>query len=76
MEKRNYVPPEAEMILLSPCEAVAAWDWNFSNVWKNPGYFNAAQTGTASAIVVAGTFAPAGDTDWNGDGFVIKHNTQ
>ncbi|MBQ2997226.1 MAG: hypothetical protein IJE22_08365 [Oscillibacter sp.] len=34
-KKKEYVPPMAEMILLSPCEALAAEDWAFGRAWKN-----------------------------------------
>ena len=75
-KKRVYAAPVAELILMAPCESIAAWDWNFGNVWKSAGY-HPPGTDTASAVVITGTFGPFGIGDEQnpyGDGFVIKHN--
>ena len=62
--RKEYVPPEAEVILLAPSEKLSAWDWSFdSHDWKASNYFpNNGET--ASAIVVTGT--------WTEDGYTIQ----
>ena len=62
-DRRNYTAPIAEIVLLAPCERLAAWDFKFHdsnyddrwvlNDWKNAfGKLN-----DASGIVGVGTFA-------------------
>lgn len=69
-KKTKYVPPAAELILLAPCEKLAAWDWKFGNIWQNTGYYTAGEIGNASAIVVTSGFL---DEDYTEDsGFFIK----
>ena len=38
-QKIKYVPPLADVILLAPCEHLAAWEYSFEKTWKNPGKF-------------------------------------
>lgn len=71
--KKEYVPPAAEVILLAPSETLAAWDWDFGNVWKSAGY-HPPGTDTASAVVITGAFGSGENWD-EGDGFVIKRNS-
>ncbi|MBQ2996508.1 MAG: hypothetical protein IJE22_04645 [Oscillibacter sp.] len=74
MSKRKaYVPPAAEMILLAPCERLAAWEYSFQNTWTNiQGRFNNAYNlGGGSGIT--GTFT---DQDYFGeDGFTVKQSS-
>ena len=67
--RKEYVPPAVEMVLLEPCEKLAAWEWGFDTLWKNPGYYPAKE-GLASAIVTTGDFANADYTE--DSGFFIK----
>ena len=41
-KKMKYVPPVAELILLTPCEHLAAWEYSFKNTWKSHGRFETA----------------------------------
>ena len=56
-KKKEYVPPVAEVILLSPCEALASSDWAFGNAWReqlNWGKFT--DDNGASGIAFGGSF--------------------
>ena len=67
MKRKHYTPPTAEVILLSPCEALAATEWGFGKSWRNDlGYFT---EGGASGIAVTGSIL---ENSWKEDGFVIK----
>ena len=66
-KKIEYVPPVAEVILLAPCERLAAWDHEFGNVWRNPGKFTTDSGFTGIA------FGDDKFDDYDTDsGFVIK----
>ena len=70
-KKKEYIPPEAKVILLAPSENLAVFEWKFGKAWRTEyGYFT--ENG-ASGIAVTGTFL---DDKWAEDGFVIKQNTQ
>ena len=69
--RKEYVPPVAELIQLQPSEALASWDWGYTERWKNPGYRPGAG-GIASAIIAAAPFSGYEDDDgWEENGFTI-----
>ena len=69
-KKIKYVPPAAEVILLAPCESLAAWEYSFERTWKNPGRFTTTPSGLAgiafgddkfdSGDATSGFFDPTG----------------
>ena len=67
--KKEYVPPYAEVLLLAPCEALAAWDWGFGSKWEGHKYFKSTDS-LASGVAIGGLFNS--DIDMTEDGFVIK----
>ena len=70
-ERKEYTPPEAEIILLAPCDRLAAMDRKFGYNWKTPeGYFPAADD-FASGVAFSGDF---GVND--GDGFTFDSKQQ
>ena len=69
-QRKEYVPPAAEVLLLAPSEKLAAWDWGFDTLWKREAGYHPGAEGLASAIVVTGQF---GTEDYTEDsGFFIK----
>ena len=54
--RKEYLPPLAEVILLAPCEelAVIEWKFGFGSTWKN-GYYPKDEN-SASGIAMNGTF--------------------
>ena len=65
--RKEYIPPEAEVILLAPAEKLSAWDWSFGNIaWENTGYHRGSE-GIPSAVVVQNT--------WTEDGFTFERTT-
>lgn len=65
-KKKEYVPPVAEVILLSPCEALASGDWAFGEAWRTQwGKFTDGPNG-ASGIAFGGSF---GEGEGTGGGF-------
>lgn len=56
-KKKAYVPPAAEMILLAPCERIAAWEYSFQNTWMGDikGRFGDAY-GLGGGSGITGTF--------------------
>ncbi|MBQ2995903.1 MAG: hypothetical protein IJE22_01520 [Oscillibacter sp.] len=68
--KKQYLPPAAEVVLLAPCEGLAAWEFGFGKSWKN-GYYSAGEgNGTASGIAMNGSFG--NDFVFGEDGFFTK----
>ena len=64
--RKEYIPPEAEIIILAPDENLALWDWEFCDYnWNTAGVNK-----TASAVVVNGGLT------WAEDGFVLPRETQ
>ena len=69
MKKEKYVPPRADVLMLAPCEALAAWDWGFGSQWTGQKYFPAT---LASGIAMGGLFDKEKGDVFTDDGFVIK----
>lgn len=71
-QKKEYVSPKADVMLLAPCEALAAVDCGFGAAWRDTwGRFT--DPGGASGIAFGGTFEP-NDVTQDG-GFIIKNRT-
>lgn len=71
--KKEYVPPRADVLLLAPCEALAAWDWGFGSKWTGQQYFAPnSNNNLTSGIAMGGLFDTARGDVFTTDGFVIK----
>lgn len=69
-KKKVYTAPVAEVILLAPCEGIAAWDWKFENSWKN-GYFPRSEKQLYSAVGIINGGGVEGNPLFTEDGFTI-----
>ena len=69
--RKVYTAPAAEVVLLAPVETLAAFDWNFDNVWKN-GYVSGTDVFSAVGIINGGAGLDGDSGFWEEDGFVIK----
>lgn len=67
MNKKEYLPPAAELILLAPCERLAAWDTSFEERWFHG--FNILAGASAGNL---GIITEVKDDTWEDSGFVIK----
>lgn len=73
MKKKEYVPPRADVLLLAPCEKLAALDWGFGSRWTGQQYFKS-EGDLASGVALGGIFSGDG-IDMTVEGFVIKDST-
>ena len=64
--KKFYIAPSAEMLMLVPCEQLAAKDWGFNSTWEN-GYF----TFNSSNRTASGVGIKGGYYDPDDDGYTI-----
>ena len=74
MSKKNiYVPPAAELILMRPCEALAAMEWKFGfgHTWKNSGLIPAGGE-LASGIANFGDITDSDYLSGGSDSFFTK----
>ena len=64
--KKEYVPPMAEAILLSPCEELAYTDWAFGSAWKSKWGKFTDTNGASGFAFGGGSFT---ETEEDGDFF-------
>ena len=68
--KKEYIPPKVDVVMLAPCERIAAVDWEFSSKWAGEWYFEAIED-LGSGIAMGGWFDKDEDS-FTSDGFRIK----
>ena len=67
--KKVYIAPAAEVVLLAPTEALAAWDWSFENVWKAGYDLGDPEKNIASSVGIINGGAGFGNSGWVDSGY-------